>query len=68
MPEKYEKNIIMTEGYSQKTALLHLMLSEWMKWVDPKLHKKYDSLRAELLSVPFYAEMKNKMLLNKNNC
>jgi nicotinamide-nucleotide adenylyltransferase len=31
---------------------------EWMKWVDPKLHKKYDSLRAELLSVPFYAEMK----------
>lgn len=27
---------------------------EWMKWVDPKLHKMYDSLRAELMSVPFY--------------
>ena len=29
--EKHEKNIIMTEGYSQKTTLLHLKLSEWMK-------------------------------------
>lgn len=28
--EKYEKNI-MIEGYSQKTTLLHLQLSEWMK-------------------------------------
>lgn len=28
--EKYEKNIMM-EGYSQKTTLLHLKLSEWMK-------------------------------------
>lgn len=28
--EKYEKNI-MIEGYSQKTTLLHLKLSEWMK-------------------------------------
>ena len=28
--EKYEKNIII-EGYSQKTTLLHLKLSEWMK-------------------------------------
>lgn len=27
---------------------------EWMKWVDPKLHKMYDSLRAELMSVTFY--------------
>lgn len=27
---------------------------EWMKWVNPKLHKHYDRLRAELMAVPFY--------------
>lgn len=31
---------------------------EWMKWVDPKLHKMYDRLRSELLAVEFYANMK----------
>lgn len=30
---------------------------EWMKWVDPKLHKMYNRLRDELMSVPFYQEM-----------
>lgn len=30
---------------------------EWMKWVDPKLHKMYDRLRNELMTVPFYQEM-----------
>ena len=29
---------------------------EWMKWVNPRLHKMYDELRSELLSVPFYRE------------
>jgi nicotinamide-nucleotide adenylyltransferase len=37
---------------------------EWMKWVDPKLHKMYDSLRAELLSVPFYDKMKTDLSNN----
>ena len=27
---------------------------EWMKWVNPKLHKMYDELRNELMTVPFY--------------
>lgn len=27
---------------------------EWMKWVNPKLHKMYDELRRELMSVGFY--------------
>lgn len=27
---------------------------EWMRCVNPKLHKMYDELRAELLSVPYY--------------
>lgn len=30
---------------------------EWMKWVDPKLHKMYENLRSELMSVPFYRNM-----------
>lgn len=27
---------------------------EWMKWVDPRLHKMYDELRKELMTVEFY--------------
>ena len=42
------------------TMLRQLMLEdnrkEWMKWVNPKLHKMYDELRSELLSVPFYRD------------
>lgn len=30
---------------------------EWMYLVNPRLHKMYDRLRMELLSVPFYQEM-----------
>lgn len=28
---------------------------EWQKWVNPKLHKIYNEIRDELMSVPFYA-------------
>lgn len=42
------------------TQLRQLMVKdkreEWMKWVNPKLHKMYDRLRSELLSVPYYKE------------
>ena len=38
---------------------------QWMQWVDPKLHKMYDSLRAELMSVPFYQEMYTKLMQEK---
>lgn len=31
---------------------------EWMKWVDPKLHKLYDRLRSELMEVDYYARSK----------
>ena len=31
---------------------------EWMKWVNPKLHKMYDRLRAELMEVPYYAQLR----------
>ena len=33
---------------------------EWQKWVNPKLHKMYDEIRRELMSVPFYEEMRKK--------
>lgn len=33
---------------------------EWMELVNPKLHKMYDRLRAELMSVQYYANLKGK--------
>lgn len=36
--------------------------SEWMKWVNPKLHKFYDEIRSELMTVPFYQEEQRKLL------
>lgn len=42
------------------THLRQLMLDdnrkEWMELVNPKLHKMYDRLRTELLTVPYYSE------------
>lgn len=42
------------------TMLRNLMVEdrrkEWMQWVNPRLHKMYDELRKELLSVPYYKE------------
>lgn len=42
------------------TMLRQLMVAdnrkEWMKWVNPKLHKMYDELRRELMSVDFYKD------------
>lgn len=35
---------------------------EWMKWVNPKLHKMYDELRRELMSVEFY---NNRSIMEK---
>ena len=32
VPEKWETSIIVAEGNNQKTTLLHLKLSDWMKW------------------------------------
>ena len=34
---------------------------EWMKWVNPKLHKMYDELRNELMTVEFYQNMKQRV-------
>ena len=34
---------------------------EWMTFVNPKLHKMYDEIRAELMTVPFYQQMRGDM-------
>lgn len=43
------------------TMLRELMVRDdrkgWMKWVDPRLHKMYDRLHGELMTVPFYQQM-----------
>ena len=48
------------------TMLRELMVKderrEWMKWVDPKLHKFYDRLRNEMMTVPYYQEMHRKLI------
>ena len=44
------------------TMLRQLMVEdnrkEWMKWVNPKLHKMYDELRNELMTVEYYQKLK----------
>ena len=42
-----------------REAMVFDRRKEWMKMVNPKLHKMYDELRAELMSIPFYQEMRN---------
>lgn len=48
------------------TMLRQLMVEdnrkEWMKWVNPKLHKMYDELRNELMTVKYYRNQKEGIL------
>lgn len=34
---------------------------EWMSWVNPKLHKMYDEIRNELMTVSFYQELERSI-------
>lgn len=47
------------------TMLREMMVRDdrkaWMRWVDPKLHKLYDRLRDELMTVPYYQEMARRL-------
>lgn len=38
---------------------------EWMNWVDDKLHKYYDELRSELMSVDYYKQRAKDLLSGK---
>lgn len=33
----------------------------WMEYVDPKLHKMYDDLRNEMMTVPYYQELESTL-------
>ena len=52
------------------TMLRELMVKNdrktWMKWVDPKLHKMYDRLRNELMTVEFYQRLERKLMMESN--
>ena len=51
------------------TMLRELMVKDdrksWMQYVDPKLHKYYDRIKAELMTIPFYQEMHKQLLLDE---
>lgn len=51
------------------TMLRELMVADnrkaWMQYVDPRLHKYYDRLRAEIMTVPFYQELHKNIILNE---
>lgn len=52
------------------TMLRDLMVTndrkEWMKWVDPRLHKMYDRLRNELMTVAWYQERLKQLLAERS--
>lgn len=35
---------------------------EWQKWVNPRLHKLYEELRSELMTIPYYKELEKTLL------
>ena len=40
-----------------REAMVFDKRKEWMSMVNPKLHKMYDRLRNELMTVPYYQDM-----------
>lgn len=44
-----------------RKAMVEDKRKEWMSMVNPKLHKMYDRLRSELMSVPFYQNMQKEL-------
>lgn len=51
------------------TKLRELMVKndrrEWQKWVHFRLHKMYDRIRSELMTVPYYQELERKLLASE---
>lgn len=52
------------------TMLRNLMVEdnrkEWMKWVNQKLHKMYDELRNELMTVDYYKKLKKDGIIGED--
>ena len=40
-----------------RTMMVQDNRKDWMHWVDPRLHKMYDRIRTELMTVSYYQDM-----------
>ena len=40
-----------------RTMMVQDNRKDWMQWVDPRLHKMYDRIRTELMTVSYYQDM-----------
>lgn len=64
---KHTSELIINRGELpvSATMLRGLMVRDdrkaWMRWVDPKLHKLYDRLRDELMTVEYYKAMARRL-------
>lgn len=43
-----------------RTMMVQDNRKNWMQWVDPRLHKMYDRIRIELMTVQYYQDMAKK--------
>lgn len=50
---------IPISGTMMREFMVNENRSEWMKYVNPKLHKMYSTIREELMAVRFYRNMLN---------
>lgn len=68
---KHTSELIINRGELpiSATMLRGLMVRDdrkaWMRWVDPKLHKLYDRLRDELMTVEYYKAMARRLALKE---
>lgn len=51
------RNKIAISATALRTLMAQDNREEWMKWVDPRLHKHYDRLRSELMTINYYKEL-----------
>lgn len=60
------RNKIPISGTKLRELMVYgdIKRSEWMSWVNPKLHKFYEEIRSELMSVPFYQEKQIELIKN----
>lgn len=60
------RNKIPISGTKLRELMVYgdIKRSEWMSWVNPKLHKFYEEIRSELMSVPFYQKKQIELIKN----
>lgn len=45
-----------------RTMMVQDNRKDWMQWVDPRLHKMYDRIRTELMTISYYQDMAKNIL------